>query len=400
MNYAPHGTLRQRHPKGTKLSLAEVLLYIGQVASALQYAHERRVIHRDIKPENMLLGSHGEILLSDFGIALISASSTSQSTKAAAGTVAYRAPEQILGKPRLASDQYSLGIIVYEWLCGERPFKGSFPELCAQHLYASPPSMQAKNQMVSSEVEAVVMRSLAKEPQQRFPNMRDFMNALEQAGQLSISDLTSTFISPLREDANTAISSYNDPTLVTDPEENEITVKTPIAGVTVTQSHSDASTFVKLPSEASSQQSLHGFTTQNTPILSSDPISQAFFHANTLLTPIISRTSEQPSTSNKSINQIEISSIPTSNVETKTRQPTKRGWLLIMATILIALALITGSFVFALQPTHSSKNNIGASAQVPTTAPTSEGLSSNNRLGKTSPTASLSRDPQQASLPL
>jgi serine/threonine protein kinase len=71
MDYAPQGSLRQRHPKGVQLSLKQVVYYIEQVASALQYAHDRKVIHRDVKPENLLIGRQGEILLSDFGIAAI-----------------------------------------------------------------------------------------------------------------------------------------------------------------------------------------------------------------------------------------------------------------------------------------------------------------------------------------
>lgn len=67
MDYAPHGTLRQRHPKGTRLPLASIVTYIEQIASALQYAHDERLIHRDIKPENLLIGTRGEVLVSDFG---------------------------------------------------------------------------------------------------------------------------------------------------------------------------------------------------------------------------------------------------------------------------------------------------------------------------------------------
>ena len=67
MIYAPNGTLRQRHPKGSILSLATVVSYVTQIADALQYAHHQKLIHRDIKPENMLMGRHNEVLLSDFG---------------------------------------------------------------------------------------------------------------------------------------------------------------------------------------------------------------------------------------------------------------------------------------------------------------------------------------------
>ena len=114
MDYAPNGTLRHRHPKGAILPPATILDYVKQIAPALQYAHDHKLIHRDIKPENILLGRDNEILLSDFGIALIAQSSHYQSTQDVVGTVAYMSPEQIQGKPRPASDQYSLGIVVYE----------------------------------------------------------------------------------------------------------------------------------------------------------------------------------------------------------------------------------------------------------------------------------------------
>lgn len=71
MSYAPHGNLRQRHPEGTRVPVSMVVSYVKQIASALQYAHDQKLIHRDIKPENMLVGSNGEILLSDFGIAIV-----------------------------------------------------------------------------------------------------------------------------------------------------------------------------------------------------------------------------------------------------------------------------------------------------------------------------------------
>jgi serine/threonine protein kinase len=138
MSYAPNGNLRQRHAKAVLLPLPTIVSYVKQVAAALQYAHDQKVIHRDVKPENMLLGRHNEVLLSDFGIALIAQSTSSQSKQEVVGTVTYIAPEQIRGKPRPASDQYALGVIVYEWLCGDRPFQGSFTEVATQHLLVPP----------------------------------------------------------------------------------------------------------------------------------------------------------------------------------------------------------------------------------------------------------------------
>jgi serine/threonine protein kinase len=181
MSYAPNGTLRQRYPRGTRLSLTTVLTYVTQVAQALQYAHSQKIIHRDIKPENILLGRSRETLLSDFGIALVSQTSRSQVSANVVGTVAYMAPEQIQGKPGPASDQYALAVVVYEWITGERPFQGSFTEIAVQHAVTPPPSLRTRIPELSPDVENVVLTALHKEPQQRFLNVQAFAIALEQA---------------------------------------------------------------------------------------------------------------------------------------------------------------------------------------------------------------------------
>ena len=187
MAYAPNGNLRQHHTKGTQLPLNTIISYVNQVADALQYAHGERLIHRDIKPENMLLGRYNEVLLSDFGIAVVAQSSHLQSTQEVIGTAAYMAPEQLQGKPRRASDQYSLGIVVYEWICGERPFHGSFTELYSQHLFVPPPSLYKKVPAILPDVEKVVLTALEKDPHKRFASVQAFAAALEQASQGGLS---------------------------------------------------------------------------------------------------------------------------------------------------------------------------------------------------------------------
>jgi serine/threonine protein kinase len=198
MDYAPDGTLRQRHAKEVQLSPSTVIPYVLQIAEALQYAHDQRLIHRDVKPENMLIGNRQEVLLSDFGIALLSQTSNFQHTRNIAGTVAYMAPEQIQAHPRPASDQYSLAVVVYEWLCGQRPFQGSFSELAVKHVLTPPPLMRSYTPNLSPAIEEVVMTALQKDPQQRFPNVRAFAQALQQASQRgSSSQLTpSTHVLP------------------------------------------------------------------------------------------------------------------------------------------------------------------------------------------------------------
>jgi serine/threonine protein kinase/WD40 repeat protein len=183
MDYAPNGSLRNRYPKGTMAPVSEIAPILIQVASALQYAHNHRLIHRDIKPENMLLGHNNEVLLSDFGIALVTQSSHSQSTQNIAGTIAYMAPEQIQAHPRPASDQYALGIVVYEWLSGERPFQGSYTEIAIKHTLMPPPPLREQIPHLPTSIEQVVMKALQKDPQQRFENVLMFAQAFAYAAQ-------------------------------------------------------------------------------------------------------------------------------------------------------------------------------------------------------------------------
>jgi serine/threonine protein kinase len=183
MDYAPGGTLRKRHPKGTRLSLPTVVGYVRQIAGALHYAHQQKLIHRDIKPENVLVGRNNELLISDFGIALLVHSSLSQSTQQVIGTVAYMAPEQLQGKPRPASDQYALAVMVYEWLCGERLFDGTWTEIATQQVLAPPPPLREKVPDIPLAVEQAIMTALAKDPKQRFGTIQGFANALEEASR-------------------------------------------------------------------------------------------------------------------------------------------------------------------------------------------------------------------------
>jgi eukaryotic-like serine/threonine-protein kinase len=184
MSYAPHGTLRQRHPRGTRISLENVVSYVKQIAGALQYVHDRKLIHRDIKPHNMLLGPGDEVLLSDFGITVASQSIDANlpGMPDFEGTVLYAAPEQLQGKPRRGSDQYALGVVVYEWLSGEWPFRGPFYEVARQHMFDAPPSLQRENGVdIAPAVEEVVLKALAKDPRKRFSSVSEFAKALEWA---------------------------------------------------------------------------------------------------------------------------------------------------------------------------------------------------------------------------
>ena len=192
LEYVQGGTLRTRHPKGSRLSLEQVTSYVKQIAPALDYAHQQQVIHRDIKPENLLLSATDEVLLSDFGIAVVQRTLSSLQTQPPAGTPLYMAPEQIQGHPSAASDQYALGVLVYEWLVGEPPFRGSLFEVYSQHLHQSPPSLRERLPGLPPAVEDAVFGALAKDPTARFVDVQDFATVLwdvcfAQESQMSLS---------------------------------------------------------------------------------------------------------------------------------------------------------------------------------------------------------------------
>jgi WD40 repeat protein len=186
MDYAPNGSLGTCHVAGEKVPLATVVRYVTQITSALQYAHGMHIIHRDIKPDNVLLGSHSELLLSDFGIAVLSKTgrATVNAPAGTAGTPYYMAPEMFRGKPDKASDQYALAVMVYQWLSGTLPFsEGDFIQLGYQHAHEPVPPLHERAPLVSGDVEAVVMKALAKDLSQRFASVQAFATALEQASQ-------------------------------------------------------------------------------------------------------------------------------------------------------------------------------------------------------------------------
>jgi tRNA A-37 threonylcarbamoyl transferase component Bud32 len=187
MAYAPDGSLsdaikgNSKHPLKLPASIPFVTDVIGQIAAALQYVHDRGIVHRDVKPGNMLVqvepDGHWRMLLADFGIARgVDTSGRTQVT----GTFLYMAPEQFSGTFSPKSDQYALAVMAYQLLAGRPPFEGELAALTRAHIYDNPPPLRGFNAAVSPALEAAINRALAKDPNQRFPSVAAFAQALSQ----------------------------------------------------------------------------------------------------------------------------------------------------------------------------------------------------------------------------
>jgi len=182
MQYARYGSLETCH-RGERLPLDTIVSYVEQIAQALDYAHRRGIIHCDVKPSNILLDAHDTILVSDFGVA-VSTGRYAPIPRIFGGTATYMAPEQYRGRPSPASDQYSLGIMVYEWLSGRPPFCGSSSdEISMRHVHDAPPPLWRTAPSTPHAIQSVVLRALEKDPDERFPSAGSFALALERAYQ-------------------------------------------------------------------------------------------------------------------------------------------------------------------------------------------------------------------------
>ena len=164
-----------------KLSLPDVSGFISQTLSALAYAHERGVIHRDIKPANLMVTSHGVVKLMDFGIAKSNVENHAQTKPGTTmGSLYYMSPEQVRGSGVDArSDIYSVGIVLYELLAGRRPFEADTTfSILNQQLNTPPQPPIEINPALPRVMNDIILRSLAKDPAQRFQNAEEFRSAL------------------------------------------------------------------------------------------------------------------------------------------------------------------------------------------------------------------------------
>ena len=166
------------------LSLQEIDHYFEQLADALEYAHAHGVVHRDIKPSNVLVDDRGNLFLTDFGIAkLLESSSQFTGTGALVGTPDYMSPEQAQGlKIDQRSDIYSLGIILYEMVTGRVPFEAETPlAVILKHINAPLPLPTSIKPGISPAIERVLLKALAKSPDDRFASTNEFHEAWKKA---------------------------------------------------------------------------------------------------------------------------------------------------------------------------------------------------------------------------
>jgi serine/threonine protein kinase len=170
LEYVPGTSLDERLGEGVPLTPAEIVRLAEQIASGLDFAHRRGIVHRDIKPANILLSEDGLVKITDFGIAKLASLDVTQ-TGIALGTPSYMSPEQIQGKPLDGrSDQFSLGVMLYQMLTGQQPFKGGNTHVILyQILQTEPERPGTLNPSLSPALDRVILRALAKEPADRYP---------------------------------------------------------------------------------------------------------------------------------------------------------------------------------------------------------------------------------------
>jgi serine/threonine protein kinase len=189
MPYLTGGSLRDILAQRGRLPLSEVITYIDQATSALDYAHTQGVIHRDLKPANFLLHADGRLVLADFGIARIldndvNSFQTLTATGSMIGTPEYMAPEMARGETiDYRADIYELGIVLFQLLSGHAPFTGNTPYAVAiKHLQDPLPLLHPVNPSMPTEIDAVIQKATAKQRENRYTSAQELARALRQAG--------------------------------------------------------------------------------------------------------------------------------------------------------------------------------------------------------------------------
>lgn len=182
MRYIDAGTLSDRLKRGP-MPLPDALRLFEQIADALDYAHEQGVLHRDIKPSNVLVDNRNQPFLTDFGLARMVEGNSNLTGSIILGTPAYMAPELGEGRPaNHLTDIYALGVVLYELLTGQPPFEAETPlAVMLKHMTDPLPLPRDVNPNIPPTIEKVVLKSLAKEPEDRFQSVQALLDALQDA---------------------------------------------------------------------------------------------------------------------------------------------------------------------------------------------------------------------------
>ena len=205
MEYVEGETLRDLLNREKQLPTARAIDLTEQLAEAMAYAHAQGVFHRDLKPENILITPEGRLVVTDFGIALLSGARrlTWRWLTSAVGTPDYMAPEQIQGKRGDArTDIYAIGIMLFEMLAGHVPWEGDNPlAVMQQHLSAPLPDLHAINSSVLPPLEAIVRKCLRKDPDERYQDAGELLHDLRHWQDLDLSEFVFTPEAPIKQES-------------------------------------------------------------------------------------------------------------------------------------------------------------------------------------------------------
>ncbi len=188
MPYISGGTLRDELERTRQLPLPKVVQYLDQIAAALDVAHARGVVHRDVKPANILMTAEGRLLLTDFGLVKVIAEDSSAQASLTGvgvplGTPDYMAPEQVIGgEINARTDLYALGVVLFQMVTGRTPFKGAMPmQIAMQQINTPPPAPRSLREDLPIPAEQVILRAMAKKPDDRYSNAQDIASAFRLA---------------------------------------------------------------------------------------------------------------------------------------------------------------------------------------------------------------------------